>query len=474
MGVLDAVRDLADAWAMAAGDIAAKFLKHPGTGGAPAGGDANAPAVPEVFICHSAAAEDGETAEMLRSFLEQEGVRCVTGPCDSPAVVRAVRALVLVFSNHADASAAVRGEVALAAAANMPVILFLTEDAAPGECLEGLLRGAFRIRAAYDHPVFSVPEVVRQVAKALGRELPGARERDWRGKGPGTYAHLRITTNPPGGHIRVVWPPGVAGGPSPFYLTATMSRVELEATMEGYEPKTCGHDMDDDSSAMDWLIGLRTVEAARAAREKEAAAKLNGGGNPGGGVSAELAERRRQWGLLDAAWRRALERASCDVYIGARPGQPCGVGPVTVVPRSDGCWVMNADRFDPLMRLYEDRVLSGRPSGLLAGIAAALRNRRACDPCFLPGFLADAVGTLRAGLLGGGAGPVAPCFDEFDAAAEAARGKWYVFDGAAYLAFVGEVRPLLPRGRMSGSPWAPGANRRKDTVPAAESRPETE
>ena len=238
----------------------------------------------DIYISH--APPDRETAEMLGFFLRGEGLCCATSACGAPAAAGSARLLVLVFSNHADASAAVRGEVALAAAANMPVILFLTEDAAPGECLEGLLRGACRIHADQDHPVFSVSEVVRQVAKALGRDLPGARERDWRGKDPGTYAHLRITTNPPGGHIRVVWPPDVAGGPSPFYLTATMSRVELEATMEGYEPKTCRHDMDDDSSAMDWLIGLRTVEAARAAREKEAAAKLGDGGNPGGGEPA--------------------------------------------------------------------------------------------------------------------------------------------------------------------------------------------
>lgn len=235
----------------------------------------------DIYISH--APPDRETAEMLGFFLRGEGLCCATSACGAPAAAGSARLLVLVFSGHAGACVSVQEEVALAAAANIPVILFPTEDAAPGERLEGLLRGACRIHADQDHPVFSVSDVVRRAAEALGRDLPGAQERDWQGKDPGTYAHVRITTNPPGGHIRVIWPPPVVEGPSPFYLTVASFRVEVEATMEGYEPKKCGHDIDGDTSAMDWRIGLRTVEAAPAARGNEEAAKLNDSGDPDGG-----------------------------------------------------------------------------------------------------------------------------------------------------------------------------------------------
>ena len=433
-------------------DIAAKYVRNPWAGGAPAGGDANAPGSPEAFICHGPVPAEREQAEMLRSFLEHEGVRCVMAPCDSPAALEAIRLLVLVFSNHAHASASMQEEVALAAAAHIPIILFSTEDALPGECLEGFLRDARRIRADRDHPVFSAFDVVRQAAKVLGRDLPGVKARYWAKGAPETYAYLRITTNPPGGYIRVTWPPPAVEGPSPLYVTTTSSRVEIEAAMEGYAPRKFRRDIDADCSAMEWRVGLRPLSIGSAFGGNEDAAKANDGVNCAEIVPDDLAARRRQWDLLDVDWRTALEDAShgCDTGGGARAGQPCAVGNITVVTRSDGYWVMNAERYERLMRLYETRVLSGRAAGMFEGIVAVLRNRRACDPHFLPGFLAEAVERLRAGLLGEGSGPVAPCFDEFDEAAEARRGKWYVFDGDAYLAFGEVVRPLLPASRESG------------------------
>ena len=455
MNTSDIVRDLAKVWMVTIPEIvtrAAKNLRKEGDSvtAVAFAGNVLPPASPEVFISHAGVEEDRETADMLRCFLAGEGLCCTMSTCGAPAAAGVSGVLVLVFSNHANASASVREEVALAATANIPIILFCTDDVPATGGLETALEGAFRICADRDHPLFSVFDVVRQAAKVLGRDLPGVKARYWAKGAPETYAYLRITTDPPGGHIRVIWPIPEVEGPSPFYLKATMSWVEIEATMEGYEPHKFRIDIDDDSSSTDCYIGLRALAAAQEAREREAAAKLNDGGNSVEEVSEELAEQRRQWDLLDVAWRRALDQASCDVSIGARPGQPREVGSITVIPRSDECWVMNADRYDPLMRLYEDRVLSGRPAGFLAGIAAMLRNRRACDPHFLPGILADAIGVLRSGLLGKGSGPVAPCFDEFDEAAEACRGKWYVFDGAAYSAFGELIRSLSSNDRKSG------------------------
>lgn len=393
----------------------------------------------DVYISHSP--PDRETAEMLGFFLRGEGLRCATSACGAPAAAGSARLLLLVFSKQANASACVQEEVALAAAANLPILLFRTEDAPPAGRLGELLEGALLINAVGGLSVTHVPDVVHQAAKALGRDLPGACGGDWRRQSWERRAYLKITVHPPGAHVRATWPLPVAEGPSPLYMTATASRVAVEATMEGCEPGAWELDIDADSSAMDCCLGLRSLATAQAAREKEAAAKRNDSANSVGEVSGEPAERRRQWDLLDVAWRRALEDAFCDVYIGARPGQACAVGRITVVPRSDTCRVMNAGMYDPLMRLYETRF---RP-----GVAAMPRNRRSRAPHFLPGFLEEAIETLRAGLLGEGSGPVAPCFDECDEAAEAARGKWYVFDGDAYSSFDKVIRPLLPCGRRS-------------------------
>lgn len=163
-------------------------------------------------------------------------------------------------------------------------------------------------------------------------------------------------------------------------------------------------------------------------------------------------ERRRQWDALDVEWREALEAAAvgCDTSGGARPGQPCEVGNITVVPKSDSYWVMDAARYDRLMGLYQRRVVEARPAGLIGSLNALIRNRRPCDPNYLPEFLVEAVEVLCAGLLGEGFGPVAPCFDEFDEAAEACRGKWYVFDGDAYKRFSVIISSVSPKSMRSG------------------------
>lgn len=103
----------------------------------------------DVFISH--AAEDKTAADMLCAMLEQQGVRCWVAPRDVQpgtdwrsailAAIRSSRAMVLVFSEHANESRHVNREVDCAIEAGIPVVPFRTQDVAPRGALEYSLYG---------------------------------------------------------------------------------------------------------------------------------------------------------------------------------------------------------------------------------------------------------------------------------------------------------------------------------------------
>lgn len=122
--------------------------------------------------------------------------------------------------------------------------------------------------------------------------------------------------------------------------------------------------------------------------------------------------------LRDALRRVAASPVCHEFFDAPRIGTAVPVGNTTVILRSNSFAVIDAAGFDAL-----------------AEIAAALAKETG------PGERA-ALETLRAGLLGHGFGPVAPCFDEDGCNAEWGRGRWYVTDGLLFRAFQARVQAL--------------------------------
>jgi hypothetical protein len=101
----------------------------------------------DVFICYSS--KDKTTADAVCAVLESEGIRCWIAPRDilagmsyGEAIVDAIhsaKALVLVFSGHANASPQIEREVERAINKRIPVIPLRIEDVAPDKALEYFL-----------------------------------------------------------------------------------------------------------------------------------------------------------------------------------------------------------------------------------------------------------------------------------------------------------------------------------------------
>jgi TIR domain/Putative bacterial sensory transduction regulator len=101
----------------------------------------------DVFICYSS--KDKTTADAVCAVLESEGIRCWIAPRDilagmsyGEAIVNAIhsaKALVLVFSGHANASPQIEREVERAINQRIPVIPLRIEDVAPDKALEYFL-----------------------------------------------------------------------------------------------------------------------------------------------------------------------------------------------------------------------------------------------------------------------------------------------------------------------------------------------
>ena len=98
----------------------------------------------DVFISY--ATQDKTTADAVRDVLEQDGYRCWIAPRDilpgeswGGAIMAAInqsRAMVLVFSGHANKSAFVQREVERAVSRRIPVIPMRIEDITPSDSLE--------------------------------------------------------------------------------------------------------------------------------------------------------------------------------------------------------------------------------------------------------------------------------------------------------------------------------------------------
>jgi cytochrome c-type biogenesis protein CcmH/NrfG len=103
----------------------------------------------DVFISH--ANEDKTIADMVCATLEQQGLRCWIAPRDIQpgvdwrsaivAAIRSSRAIVLVFSKHANASRQIPKEVECAIDAEIPLIPFRIENVVPQGSLEYNLMG---------------------------------------------------------------------------------------------------------------------------------------------------------------------------------------------------------------------------------------------------------------------------------------------------------------------------------------------
>lgn len=101
----------------------------------------------DVFICYSS--KDKTTADAVCAVLESEGIRCWIAPRDilvgmsyGEAIVDAIhnaKALVLVFSGHANQSPQIEREVERAINHRIPVIPLRIEDVAPDKALEYFL-----------------------------------------------------------------------------------------------------------------------------------------------------------------------------------------------------------------------------------------------------------------------------------------------------------------------------------------------
>jgi|GEM_PF-2519734 len=150
-----------------------------------------------------------------------------------------------------------------------------------------------------------------------------------------------------------------------------------------------------------------------------------------------LEARRQLWDSLDRTWRSAITAVAHASDCGgwAAPGSVQDIGGVRVCLPNGGYDIVAAAPYDHLMRLYDRRILKGRPPCVLVALGAWIRNGRICDPHFLPPFLKALIETLKKGWLGSGAGFVAPCFDSSDRDAEYGRGRWHIIDSEAFSLF---------------------------------------
>jgi cytochrome c-type biogenesis protein CcmH/NrfG len=138
----------------------------------------------DVFISH--ANEDKAIADMVCATLEQQGLRCWVAPRDIQpgadwrqailGAIRSSRAIVLVFSKHANASRHIPREVECAVEAGIPLIPFRVEDVQPQGALEYNLIGVHWL----DAMTAPVEMHIRRLGDALRAviELPRGRDAD--------------------------------------------------------------------------------------------------------------------------------------------------------------------------------------------------------------------------------------------------------------------------------------------------------
>jgi hypothetical protein len=158
----------------------------------------------EVFLSHSA--KDKTWADAACAVLEHHRVRCWIAPRDMTAGVEwaagiinglnASRIMVLIFSDHANASKQVRKEVERAISKDLPVIAFRIQNVAPKDAMEFNLSDIHWLDA-FTPPVEAQLELLaRSVTKLLGNDA----EQKPPGPGPGPV------DPPEPRRTRAVWP----------------------------------------------------------------------------------------------------------------------------------------------------------------------------------------------------------------------------------------------------------------------------
>jgi hypothetical protein len=128
----------------------------------------------DVFISYSA--KDKPTADAACAKLEASGVRCWIAPRDirpsatwAGAIVKALeqcRAMVLIFSSHANESSQIRREVAQAISNNVPIVPLRIEETKPTEDLAYYV-GAVHWLDALSPPLEKHLEYLTAVVKSL-------------------------------------------------------------------------------------------------------------------------------------------------------------------------------------------------------------------------------------------------------------------------------------------------------------------
>lgn len=134
-----------------------------------------------VFISH--ASKDAAVAQAVLQALEARGLKVWIAPRDivagrewEPSIVealRSARAVVLVFSGAADASAHVRREVAAAADASVPVVPFRIDRTVMGPALSYYLQGVHWLDAA-DRWEARLDDLADTVQALVGGEAGGS------------------------------------------------------------------------------------------------------------------------------------------------------------------------------------------------------------------------------------------------------------------------------------------------------------
>jgi len=133
----------------------------------------------DVFISH--ANEDKTIADMVCATLEQEGIRCWIAPRDirpgdewGRSIVGAIKgssAMVLVFSDHANASRHIPREVERAVDHAIPVIPFRIENVMPGDSLEYSLSSVHWLDA-FSPPIEAHIKRLAQTLRSILPEVP--------------------------------------------------------------------------------------------------------------------------------------------------------------------------------------------------------------------------------------------------------------------------------------------------------------
>ena len=155
----------------------------------------------DVFISH--ASKDAPTAQAVLAALEARGVRCWIAPRDitagrewEPSIMAALaqaRAVVLVFSGAANASAHVRREVAAAADAGVPVVPYRVDRAEMEQALRYYLAGVHWLDAVSGPPERNLAALADTVEQLLGSEESREPRPEGRGNPPKRRLGLAAT-----------------------------------------------------------------------------------------------------------------------------------------------------------------------------------------------------------------------------------------------------------------------------------------